>query len=148
MATATPTIVNKKARFEYYLEEEFIAGIVLTGGEVKSLRAGKASLQEAFCFFKKDELFIKKFHIAEYKFATDKEQNPTRERKLLLKNRELKKIHKRVTEKGFTVVPYKVFFSERGFAKVSIYIAKGKKVYDKRETIKQRDQQRNVDRYS
>lgn len=148
MAERAPTILNRKAKFEYYLEEEFIAGIVLTGGEVKSLREGKGSLQEAYCYFKKEELFIKNFHIAEYKFDTQKDQDPTRERKLLLKSRELRKIRRRVTEKGFTIVPYKVFFNERGLVKVVIYIARGKKVYDKRESIKQRDQKRNLERYS
>jgi SsrA-binding protein len=132
-------IVNKKARFEYFIVESFNAGIQLTGTEIKSIRQGKASLTEAHCVFEKEELFIKNMHIAEYTHGNIFNHEPLRIRKLLLTKKELKKLFVKVKEKGLTIIPLKLFFSGRGFAKIEIGLAKGKKLYDKRETIKERD---------
>lgn len=139
-------IKNRKAKFEYEFIEEFNAGIILHGAEVKSVRAGKANLADAFCYFKKGELYIKNFHIADYKYNTSLEMRPTRERKLLLKNRELRKIHKIVKEKGLTIIPYRVFINKRGWVKVHIAVAQGKKVRDKRQSIKERESKREMAR--
>ncbi|MBY5958308.1 SsrA-binding protein SmpB [Membranicola marinus] len=142
----TIQIKNRKAKFEYEFIEEFNAGIILHGAEVKSVRAGKANLADAFCYFKKGELYIKNFHIADYKYNTVLEMRPTRERKLLLKKRELRKIHKIVKEKGLTIIPYRVFINERGWIKVHIAVAQGKKVRDKRQSIKERESKREMAR--
>lgn len=143
---STIQIINRKAKFEYEFVEEFIAGIQLHGAEVKSIRAGKANLADAFCYFKKGELYVKNFHIADYKFNTIQELHPTRERKLLLKKRELRKLNKSVKEKGLTIVPYRVFINERGLVKLKIALAQGKKVHDKRQSIKERESKREMDR--
>jgi SsrA-binding protein len=121
--------------------------MVLTGTEVKSLRAGKASFNDAYCYINKGELYIKSLHIAEYSHGTVNNHDPIRERKLLLNKRELKKIESKIKEKGITVVPLRIFFSEKGLAKIEIGLGKGKKLYDKRETIKQRDTQREMKKY-
>lgn len=142
----TIQIINRKAKYEYEFVEEFIAGIQLHGAEVKSIRAGKANLADAFCYFKKGELYVKNFHIADYKYNTVLDLPPTRERKLLLKKRELRKLHKSVREKGLTIVPYRVFISERGLVKLKIALAQGKKVRDKRQTIKERESKREMER--
>lgn len=139
-------IVNRKAEYEYSFQGEIEAGIMLTGTEVKSVRAGFANIKEAYCFLRKGELFIKGMNIAEYKFAAHNNHDPVRVRKLLLKKGELKKIARRVTEKGFTVVPYKLYISDRGFVKLLIALAQGKRQYDKRNTIKDRDSKRTLDR--
>ena len=139
-------IVNRKTKFEFEFVEEFVAGIQLFGAEVKSIRAGKANLADAFCYFKKGELFVKNFHIADYKYNTIQELHPMRERKLLLKKRELRKLNKSVREKGLTIVPYKVFINENGFVKVLIALAQGKKVHDKRQSIKERESKREMAR--
>jgi len=139
-------IVNRKARFEYDFIDTFEAGIILVGPEVKSLRAGNAHLADAYCIFRKGELFIKGFFIAEYSKAHHFVPDTKQERKLLLNKRELKKLERKAKEKGFTIIPYKVFFSDRGLVKVEIALAQGKKVHDKRQTLKDRDAKRDLDR--
>ena len=139
-------IKNKKASFEYQLLEKFVAGVVLTGSEIKSIREGKVSLQEAFCDFRNNELFVRQMNIAMYKQASYLNHEPTRERKLLLNKRELKKLKKKLDEKGLTIVPIRMFINDRGLAKIEIALGKGKKLYDKRESIKERDQKREIDR--
>lgn len=140
-------IRNRQAYFEYFIEDKYEAGIVLTGTEVKSLRAGKASFNDSYCYFNRDELWLKSLHIAVYSHGTSNNHEPTRDRKLLLNKRELRKIEARVKEKGITVIPLRIFFSSRGLAKVEIGLGKGKKLYDKRETIKQRDTKREMKKY-
>ncbi|MEM7513244.1 MAG: SsrA-binding protein SmpB [Bacteroidota bacterium] len=139
-------ISNRKAFYEYHVEERLEAGISLTGTEVKSLRAGKASLQEAFCFMRKNEVFVRNMNIAEYDKGSYNNHTPMRERKLLLKKKELKKLKKQLIEKGYTLVPLKVYFNKRNFAKMEIGLAKGKKLHDKRADIKKKDTQRDLDR--
>ncbi|WP_281540358.1 SsrA-binding protein SmpB [Maribacter aestuarii] len=140
-------IKNKKARFEYELLDKFTAGIVLAGTEIKSIRYGKASITESFCEFNdKDELFVINMQIDEYSHASHFNHKPKAERKLLLNKRELKKLAKEVKTSGLTIVPLRLFINERGLAKLQIALAKGKKLYDKRETIKDRDNKRNLAR--
>jgi SsrA-binding protein len=139
-------IKNKKASYEYFLLEEFEAGMILTGTEIKSIRKGSASINEAYCIFQNGELFIRDMHIAEYLQGSYNNHEEKRMRKLLLKRSEVKKLHKKVKEKGLSIVPVKIFFSDRGFAKIVISLAKGKKSFDKRETIKRKDQKRDLDR--
>lgn len=145
--SSTISIKNKKASFEYFLTEEFIAGIVLTGTEIKSIREGKANLTDAYCIFVGDELYIRNLHISEYKYGTYANHEPKRDRKLLLTKRELRKIHTKTNEKGLTIIPTLLFLSDVGLAKIKIAIAKGKKNYDKRETLKSKDTQREIDRH-
>jgi len=139
-------IVNKKAGFEYILSQKFVAGLQLTGTEVKSVRLGNTSISDAFCFFKGEELYIRGMNIGTFKQGSFFNHEPFRLRKLLLKKRELTKLRLKATEKGFSVVPIKVFESERGFIKMEIAIGQGKKAYDKRESIKERDVQRSLKR--
>jgi len=139
-------IQNKKARFEYELLDFFTAGMQLLGTEIKSIRQGKASIQEGFCFMKDGELFIKNMHIAEYDFGNINNHDPLRERKLLLKRIELKKIEKKLKDQGVTVVPLKVYITNKGLAKMDIALARGKKLYDKRNTLKDKDLKRDMDR--
>lgn len=139
-------IKNKKASFEYYLLELFTAGIVLTGTEIKSIRTGKVSLKESYCAFRDHELFVKNMHIAPYAFGSYNNHEPKGERKLLLTARELKKLKGKLDEKGLTLVPTRLFINENGLAKLEIALAKGKKLYDKRDTLKKKDQQREIDR--
>ena len=139
-------ISNKQAYHEYFIEQSFTAGLVLTGTEVKSLRAGKASFNDAYCLFHKGELYIKSLHISEYKLGTIYNHLPTQERKLLLTKKELKKLEAKMKEKGYTIVPLKIFFAESGYAKMEIGLGKGKKLHDKRETEKQRDWNREKGR--
>lgn len=140
-------IKNKKARFEYELMDKYTAGIVLGGTEIKSLRYGKASITESFCEFNdRNELFIINMQIDEYSHASHYNHKPKAERKLLLNKRELKKLAKEVQTSGLTIVPLNLFINERGLAKIQIALAKGKKLYDKRETIKDRDNKRNLAR--
>lgn len=138
---------NRSAYFEYYVDEKFDAGIALLGTEVKSLRAGKASFNDAYCLFQHGELWIRSLHIAEYSHGTVNNHDPIRERKLLLTKRELKKMESRIKEKGYTVIPLRLFFNDKNLAKLEIGLAKGKKLHDKRETIKQRDTEREIKRY-
>jgi len=143
----TIQIKNKKARFEYELLEEFTAGIVLTGTEIKSIRNSKASIAESFCEFNKQgELFTINMHIEEYAYGTRFNHLPKAQRKLLLNKKELKKLHREVQNTGLTIVPLQLYINEKGFAKLRIALARGKKLYDKRETIKDRDNKRDLDR--
>lgn len=142
----TPTISNRSAKFHFSIESTFTAGMMLCGTEVKSLREGKASFNDTFCYFKGDELFLKNLYIAEYVLGTANNHDPVRERKLLLNRQELNKILNKKKEKGYTIVPLKIFFNENGIAKIDIALAKGKKTYDKRESIKRKDQERELKR--
>lgn len=139
-------IKNKKASHDYEFLEKYIAGIQLTGTEIKSLRLGKASLTDSYCFFRENELYIKGMHIAEYWWGNLNNHDPMRERKLLLTARELRKIERKVRETGLTIVVLKIFINERGFAKAEIAVSRGKKEYDKRETLKRKDAAREMDR--
>lgn len=140
-------ILNKKARFAYELLDTYTAGIVLTGTEIKSVRNSKASIAESFCEFNdKGELFVINMTIEEYKYGTYYNHKPKAERKLLLNRRELKSLLKDVQTKGMAIIPLRLFINEKGYAKLDIALAKGKKLYDKRDTIKDRDNKRNLDR--
>jgi SsrA-binding protein len=139
-------IVNKKAKFEFEFLYTIEAGIVLLGTEIKSIRMGHINLSDAFCIIQEGALFLDKVHISEYSNGTYNNHEPKRRRKLLVKKQELKKLHAKVKEKGFTIVPYRVYINERGFAKVEIALAKGKKEYDKRESLKVKDLKRELDR--
>lgn len=140
-------IKNRSATFEYAIEDRLDAGIVLTGSEIKSVRNGKVSFNDSYCFFDHGELWIKSLHIAEYVNAGYAGHAAVRDRKLLLHKKELNKWQAKVKEKGFTIVPLSMFINEKGFAKVEIGLGKGKKHYDKRETIKSRDVEREMKRY-
>ncbi len=136
--------VNRKAHFEYFFEATYSAGIVLAGTEIKSLRAGKVSFNDSYCVFHQGELFIKSLHISEYAFGTLSNHEPLQERKLLLNKRELAKLESKIKEKGYSIIPIRIFFSEKGLAKVEIGLGKGKKLYDKRNTIKEREADRAI----
>jgi SsrA-binding protein len=139
-------IRNKKASHDYEFLEKFIAGIKLSGTEIKSIRLGKATLADSYCFFSRGELYIRGMHISEYWWGNLNNHDPLRERKLLLTARELRKIERKVKEGGLTIIVIKVFINDRGLAKAEIAIAKGKKEYDKRETLKRKDAGREMDR--
>jgi SsrA-binding protein len=140
-------IRNRSAYHEFFIEDKYEAGLVLTGTEVKSLRAGRASFNDSYCYFHKGELWIKSLHIAEYSHGTSTNHDPLRERKLLLQKKELKKLDAKIKEQGYTIVPLRIFFNDKSLAKIEIGLGKGKKLYDKRETIKQRDTEREIKRY-
>ena len=140
-------IKNRSAYFEYYIDDKYTAGMVLTGTEVKSLREGKANFNDSYCIFNKGELWIRSFHISEYSHGTVNNHDPVRERKLLLNKRELKKLQARLKEQGYTIVPLRLYFNEKNLVKLDIGLGKGKKLHDKRETIKQRDTDREIKRY-
>lgn len=142
----TPRIVNKKARFDFELLEKYEAGIALTGSEVKSLRAGKASLEGAYAFVRDGELWLLDCHIAPYPQAGYAQHLPTRERKLLLHRREIRRLESRVTQKGLTVVPLAMYFNDRGLVKVQLALARGKTHADKRAALKEREQRREIER--
>ena len=139
-------IVNRKAKFEYQFLQEFEAGVQLVGTEVKSIKKGNANLSDAYCIFKDDGLYIKSMFVAEYEMGNINNHETRRDRKLLLRKTELSKMLKKTKEKGFTIVPYKVYITERGFIKIEIHLAQGKKAYDKRNSIKDRDVKRDMDR--
>ena len=139
-------IKNKKAAFEYFLLEKYIAGIKLSGTEIKSIRESNASIAEAYCLFVNNELFVRNMHISEYIYGTCNNHEPRRDRKLLLTKKELRKLNNRLKEQGITIVPLLLFVNDKGLAKLEIALAKGKKQYDKRETIKGKDIQREMDR--
>ena len=139
-------IKNKRATFDYELLDTFTAGIVLTGTEIKSIRLGKASLVDTFCFFNNGELWVKNMYIAEYFYGTYNNHQARRDRKLLLTKKELQKIQRLSKESGFSVIPTKIYISDKGLAKIIVAVAKGKKVYDKRESIKEREDKRQMDR--
>ncbi len=142
----TVNIRNKRASHEYFLIQEVTAGIQLTGTEIKSIRDGTASIADAYCTFTGNELFVRNMHIAEYSFGTHYNHEPKRDRKLLLTKRELKKLLTKVKEKGYTIIPVLLFINEKGLAKLTISLARGKHSYDKRETLKQKDHQREMER--
>jgi SsrA-binding protein len=139
-------IRNRQASYEYELLDKYVAGIVLTGTEIKSIREGKVNLQDGYCYFNNGELFVKGINITPYAQGTHYNHDATRERKLLLKRTELRKIEGKVDEKGLTLVPTRLFLNERGLAKLEIALAKGKKLHDKRDSIKERDAKRELDR--
>jgi SsrA-binding protein len=140
-------IKNKKASHDYEFLEKYIAGIKLTGTEIKSIRLGKAALADSYCFFREGELFLKGMHISEYWWGNLNNHDPLRERKLLLNKRELRKIERKVKETSNTIIVIKVFINDRGLAKAEIAVSRGKKEYDKRETLKRRDSERELDRF-
>lgn len=139
-------ITNRRATHEYAFLLEYEAGIMLTGTEIKSIRAGYANLTDAYCTFEHGELYVKNMNISEYANGSYYNHEAKRMRKLLLHRKELKKLERRLKEKGLTIVPYKLYISERGFAKLQIALAQGKKSYDKRESIKERDVKRDIDK--
>ena len=139
-------IKNRKASFEYQFIDTFVAGISLVGTEIKSIRDNKANISDAYCVFIDDELFVKNLHIAEYPNGGYSNHEPKRERKLLLNRQELNKMLGKVKGKGNSIIPIRLFINEKGKAKLEIALAKGKKVYDKRESIKEKDQKRDMDR--
>lgn len=139
-------IRNKKASFEYEFLEKYEAGMVLKGTEIKSIREGKASVQEAYCYLKNGEAFVRGLTISPYTHASFESHEMTRERKMLLKKKEIEKLRAKTEEKGLTLVPIRLFLSKRGFAKLEIALARGKKIYDKRDDIKKKDQKRELDR--
>ena len=139
-------IRNKRATFDYEILEEYIAGIVLVGTEIKSLRLGKASLVDSYCYFERNELWIRNVNIAEYTWGTCNNHVPKRDRKLLLNRKELNKLQRSLQDRGLTVVGLRIFLNDRGLAKVSIGLARGRKAYDKREYIKENDAKREMDK--
>ena len=140
-------IKNRQAYYEYFIDDKYQAGIALLGTEVKSLRAGKASFADAYCIFQDGELWLKAMNIAEYSHGNLNNHDAVRDRKLLLTKRELKKWEAKIKEKGYTIVPLRLFMNEKNFIKVEIGLAKGKKLHDKRDSIKQRDNDRELKRY-
>ena len=142
----TINIRNKRATFDYEILEEFVAGVVLVGTEIKSVRLGKASMVDSYCYFDKGELWIRNVTIAEYHWGTCNNHVPKRDRKLLLNRRELDKLQRAGQDKGLTIVGLRLFLNERGLAKLQIGLAKGRKSYDKREYIKEKDARREMDR--
>lgn len=142
----TVNITNKRAKFDYEILETYTAGIVLTGTEIKSIRAGKANIAESFCEFSGDELFAINTYIEEYAFGNQFNHKARSERKLLLNRKELRNLDRAVQTKGLTIVPLRLYINEKGFAKLDIALARGKKTYDKRESLKQQDSKRELDR--
>ena len=138
--------LNRKAHFEYFFEATYSAGMVLAGTEIKSLRAGKLSFNDSYCIFHQGELFVKSLHISEYAFGTYINHEPLQERKLLLNKKELKKLETKIQEKGYSIIPIRIFFSEKGLAKLEIGLGKGKKHFDKRNKIKERESDREIKR--
>jgi SsrA-binding protein len=138
---------NRQAYFNYHIEDKFVAGIVLLGTEVKSIREGKLSFNDSFCLFDNGELWVRGLYIAEYSHGTANNHIAVHDRKLLLNKRELKKLQLKLKDKGYTIIPLKVFFSDKGFVKVEIGLARGKKLHDKRETIKNRDLDKEMKRF-
>lgn len=139
-------IRNRRASFEYSFLETYTAGIVLTGTEIKSVRQGKVNLQDAYCLLLNDELYIRQMNISLYSEGTHYNHEPLRDRKLLLTKREIRRLTENLKDQGLTIVPVRMFTTDRGFAKIDIALAKGKKLYDKRDSIKERDVQRDMQR--
>jgi SsrA-binding protein len=139
-------IKNKKAGFQYELLDDFVAGIVLTGTEMKSIRNGKASIMEAFCVVRNGEMFIRNMYIAEYENGSYNNHNPRRDRKLLLNRVEIRKVEKKLKDKGLTIIPSKLFVNEKNLAKVRIHVARGKKLHDKRHDLKEKATKREMNR--
>ncbi|MES2849876.1 MAG: SsrA-binding protein SmpB [Bacteroidota bacterium] len=139
-------ISNRKAYHDYFFEAKYIAGIVLNGTEVKSLRSGKANFMDSYCYFDDGELYVRSLHISEYSYGTYNNHEPMQERKLLMNKKELQKLETKTKEKGYSIIPLKIFLIEKGIFKMEIGLGKGKKNYDKRETIKERDSDRDIKR--
>lgn len=139
-------IKNKRAGFEFELLDRYVAGLVLKGTEIKSIKEGKVNLQDGYCYFNNGELFVKAIHITPYAQGTHYNHEAGRERKLLLKKQELRKLEAKVSEKGLTLVPVRLFINDRGFAKLEVALARGKKIHDKRDSIKERDIKRELSR--
>ena len=139
-------IKNRSAYFEYFIDAKYEAGIVLLGTEVKSLREGKASFNDSYCIIHKGEAWLKSLHIAQYSHGTVNNHDPLRDRKLLLQKREIKRIESKLKEKGYTLIPLRIFLNEKSLIKIEIGLAKGKKIHDKRESIKKRETDREIKR--
>lgn len=139
-------IENRRAKFDYQFIEKLVAGMVLTGTEIKSIREGKAALVDSYCYFRNGELYIKNLNITPYSEGTHYNHEPNRERKLLLSKAEIRRFDKKLKDQGLTIVPVRLFISESGYAKLEIALAKGKKEFDKRESIKKRDTEREINR--
>ncbi|HEY0741993.1 MAG TPA: SsrA-binding protein SmpB [Chryseosolibacter sp.] len=142
----TVNIQNRQARFEYEILDKYTAGIVLTGTEIKSIREGKVNLQDGYCYFNRGEVFVKGVNITPYAQGTHYNHEATRERKLLLKKTEIQKLEGKIEEKGLTLIPLRLFINDRGFAKMEIAVGRGKKLHDKRDSIRERDAKRQLDR--
>ena len=145
--TSDINIKNRRATFDYDFIDQYTAGIVLTGTEIKSIRLGKASLVDTFCYFSRNELWVKNMNVSEYFYGSYNNHASRRDRKLLLQKKELMKLQRQVKESGFTIVPVRLYINNHGLAKLVIALAKGKKLYDKREAIKERDDKRYMDRF-
>ncbi|MEA5256718.1 SsrA-binding protein SmpB [Arcicella aquatica] len=139
-------IKNRRASFEYFFIEKFSAGVMLMGTEIKSIRQGKVNLTDAYCLFLNEELYIRQMNISKYNEGTHYNHEPLRDRKLLLTKKEIKKLQNKLKDQGLTIVPTRMYISDRGFAKIDIALAKGKKLYDKRDTIKEKDVKRSMER--
>ncbi|WP_010664423.1 SsrA-binding protein SmpB [Marinilabilia salmonicolor] len=146
MSATRINIKNKRAYFDYEIIEKYVAGIQLSGTEIKSIRAGRAGVVDSYCYFVRGELWVKGINISEYFYGTFNNHMPTRERKLLLNKKELYKLERKTKESGLTIIPLRMFVNDRGFAKLEIGLAKGKKQHDKRETLKAKDSKRELDR--
>ena len=144
--TADINIKNRKAEYEYYLVSSFTAGIVLTGTEIKSIRAGKVNLTDSYCSFINGELWAHNIHISEYANGSYNNHEPKRDRKLLLNRKELKKLQSKLNDRGTTIIPTRMWINENGYAKLDIALARGKKMFDKRDSIKEKDQRRAIAR--
>ncbi|MCH5232703.1 MAG: SsrA-binding protein SmpB [Muribaculaceae bacterium] len=140
-------IKNKKAHFNYEIGDTFTAGMVLTGTEIKSIRDGKANIGDAYCIVENGEVWIKGMHVSEYFYGSYNNHSVKRDRKLLLNKKEIAKLHKASLEPGYTIVPIRIFISEKGYAKIVVGIGRGKRQYDKRQTIKEREDKRSIDRF-
>ncbi|HMH21495.1 MAG TPA: SsrA-binding protein SmpB [Puia sp.] len=138
---------NRAAFYEYFIEDKYDAGMVLVGTEVKSIREGKVNFVDSFCVFHQGELWVKNMHISEYRLGTTNNHMAVHDRKLLLTKRELRKLENKIKEKGYTIVPLRIYFNEKGYVKLEIGLGKGKKNFDKRESIKQRDTDKDIKRY-
>ena len=145
-AKSTIEIKNRRASFDYEFIERYTAGIVLSGTEIKSIRAGKASLVDSYCYFVNNELYVRNMNVSEYWWGSYNRHDPKRDRKLLLTKRELRKLQRATREKGLTIVALKIFISDNGYAKLDIALARGKREYDKRESIKEKDMRRERER--
>jgi len=146
-ASPTISIKNRKAEFEYFLLAKFTAGLVLTGTEIKSIRSGKANIQDAYCSFINGELWVHNMHVSEYSHGSYNNHEAKRDRKLLVTKREIKKLLIKLNERGFTIIPTLLYINENGYAKLDIALARGKKKYDKRESIKEKDNRQNYDSF-
>jgi SsrA-binding protein len=142
----TVNIENRRAKFDFQILDTLTAGLILKGTEIKSIREGKAALSDSFCYFRNNELYVRNMHISEYSEASFANHDPTRERKLLLNKHEINKLVKKMKDQGLTIVPLRLFLSEKGYAKLEIALAKGKKQHDKREDIKKKDIEREMNR--